>query len=73
MVCEDGQCEIQNCDKRHPKICKYFRDYRRCKFTVGCKYKHENNQEKINNLEKEMDKQKEKLEEKNAYIFFNWS
>ena len=68
MVCEDGQCEIQNCDKRHPKICKYFRDYRRCKFTVGCKYKHENNQEKINNLEKQMDKQKEKLEEKNAYI-----
>ena len=35
---------------------------------MGCKYKHENNQEKINNLEKQMDKQKEELEEKNAYI-----
>ena len=68
LVCDEGQCDIQKCEKRHPKICKYYRDFRRCKFTVGCKYKHENNQEKINNLEKQMDKQKEELEEKNAYI-----
>ena len=61
LVCEDGQCDIQKCEKRHPKICKYFRDFRRCKFTVGCRYKHENQNElfeklkkKIENLEQNM-------------------
>ena len=55
LVCEDGQCEIKNCEKRHPKICKYYRDYRRCKFTVGCKYKHENPNDKLDKLQKELE------------------
>ena len=55
-VCDDGQCEIQNCEKRHPKIRRYYRDYRRCKFTIGCKYKHENPYDMFHKLEKEIDK-----------------
>ena len=42
LVCDDAKCEVFKCEKRHPKICRYYRDFRRCKFTVGCKYKHEN-------------------------------
>ena len=56
IVCDDGQCQIQNCEKRHPKICRYYRDYRRCKFTIGCKYKHENPYDFFHKLEKEIDK-----------------
>ena len=63
IVCDDGQCEIQNCEKRHPKICRYYRDYRRCKFTVGCKYKHENPNDMFNKLEKELDK----IKKNNSY------
>ena len=25
---------------RHPRVCKYFRDYSRCKFSDWCSYKH---------------------------------
>ena len=41
IVCEDAKCNVFQCEQRHPKICNYYRDFRRCKFTVGCKYKHE--------------------------------
>ena len=55
LVCDDDKCEISNCEKRHPKICKYFRDYRRCKFTVGCKFKHENSNAIFEKFEKELE------------------
>ena len=85
LVCEDGQCEIKNCEKRHPKICKYYRDYRRCKFTVGCKYKHENPNDKFDKLQKELEiirknypyNEKEnrykKLEEELKLLKENWT
>ena len=69
LVCEDGQCEIQNCEKRHPKICRYYRDYRRCKFTVGCKYKHENPNDMFDKLQKELEiiRKKNTLNEKEYF------
>ena len=69
LVCEDGQCEIQNCEKRHPKICRYYRDYRRCKFTVGCKYKHENPNDMFDKLQKELEiiRKKNTLNEKGNF------
>ena len=85
IVCDDGQCKIQNCEKRHPKICKYYRDYRRCKFTVGCKYKHENQNDKFDKLQKELEiirknypyNEKEnrykKLEEELKLLKENWT
>ena len=29
--------------KRHPKICNWYQQYGRCKFTSFCKFKHVNN------------------------------
>ena len=46
-VCQNHECEVKNCNLRHPRICKYFRDYRRCKFGEYCSFRHEEN-----NLEK---------------------
>ena len=39
-VCSDPSCIIDNCEKRHPRVCKYYREYRRCKFGEFCCYKH---------------------------------
>ena len=38
-VCESQSCEIYACNKRHPRHCRYYRDYNRCKFNP-CKFKH---------------------------------
>ena len=39
-VCSDASCTIENCEKRHPRVCKYYREYSRCKFGEFCCYKH---------------------------------
>ena len=41
LLCEIENCEISTCEKRHPKICKFFAQYGRCKFLDYCRYKHE--------------------------------
>ena len=38
--CVDKECDILNCDKRHPRSCNFFREYRRCKFLDFCRYEH---------------------------------
>ena len=42
-VCQNPECEIKTCNMRHPRVCTYFRDYRRCKFGEYCSFKHEEN------------------------------
>ena len=39
-VCEIKSCETQNCTKRHPRICKYYYEFRRCKFGSYCSFSH---------------------------------
>ena len=55
--CENQSCEIKSCNLRHPRTCKFYRDYRRCKYSEWCSYEHVENEnenlvERINNLEK---------------------
>ena len=59
IVCDDAKCDIFKCEKRHPKICKYYRDFGRCKFTLGCKYKHENPYAIFEKFEKILEELKE--------------
>ena len=40
-LCKNPKCEIKNCKLRHPKKCKFFRDYNRCKFGEWCFFSHE--------------------------------
>ena len=56
--CENQKCEVEKCQKRHPKTCRYYQEYERCKFGEYCFYKHvqkESNQEIVKELEKVKD------------------
>ena len=52
VICVDQNCSVFNCEKRHPKICKYQRDYGRCKFTSYCRYNHNKQNDVSENSEK---------------------
>ena len=51
-ICVDKKCSIYNCEKRHPRICKFQREYGRCKFTTYCRYSHEKNSDIAQNSDK---------------------
>ena len=57
--CENEDCEVRSCYLRHPKICSYYRDYRRCKFGEWGSFKHV---EKTKINEKEIFAKLDKLE-----------
>ena len=40
IVCDDGSCVVDSCDKRHPKLCRFQRDFGRCKFATYCSFDH---------------------------------
>ena len=54
-VCSDQSCSVFKCEKRHPKICNFQREFGRCKFTTYCKYSHK----KQNDISENSDKIKE--------------
>ena len=39
-VCDIPKCSNKSCNKRHPKVCKYFFFQQVCKFGDHCLYKH---------------------------------
>ena len=76
-ICENMNCDIESCEKRHPRDCRFFSDFARCKFGEYCSFKHrprsetnllnveiDNLKAKVENLEKlvsEKDKQIQKI------------
>ena len=64
-LCEDSSCDVLTCTLLHPKECKFYRDFNRCKFSDWCRFAHvhkEDQNEKVlgklieiekNNLEKD--------------------
>ena len=38
-MCENKTCDTNKCSQRHPRECRYYREYNRCKFNP-CKFKH---------------------------------
>ena len=51
IICVEQNCSVFDCEKRHPVICKYFRNFRRCKFS-NCSYKHDTKNEANSTKEK---------------------
>ena len=51
VICVTEKCSVFDCDKRHPVVCKYFLNFRRCKYQ-NCAFKHENLNEVSENDEK---------------------
>ena len=65
--CENSTCDILVCSLRHPRKCKYYTEYQRCKFGDFCSYIHENVIESVSkvefkSLEKETSNLKIKIE-----------
>ena len=52
-ICGNLSCEIKRCNLRHPKVCKFFRDYNRCKFGEWCCFKHITNNTEIDAISTE--------------------
>ena len=51
-ICENEACNILMCSLRHPRICRFFKEYKRCKFDP-CAYKHEDSDIIIRSLKEE--------------------
>ena len=60
--CQNVHCAVRDCSFRHPRICRYFRDYRNCKFGDYCKFKHEAsenvNDQEITNIKRKLEELK---------------
>ena len=39
VICVKNNCNVFDCEMRHPVVCKHFMNFRKCKFT-DCAYKH---------------------------------
>ena len=62
-ICENKSCENDSCSLRHPKICKFFKFYGRCKFNP-CAYFHPSETKlNIEDLEKRIEAQESKSNE----------
>ena len=67
-TCEKQSCEVLSCILRHPKECRYFQDFNRCKFSEWCRFKHskkdgESDWEKLRNENKDIKCKLERMEE----------
>ena len=69
-ICLESNCESQNCPKRHPKLCRFFSIYQRCKFGQYCAFKHSENaqQKEIESLKDKVNTLQIKHNEKSREI-----
>ena len=71
-LCGNPTCDIRTCKLRHPRICKYYRDYKRCKFSEYCAFKHiesnTQNSESTENILEKIDNLTRVIEEKDIMI-----
>ena len=61
-MCDKQPCDILNCVLRHQKTCKFYKEYKRCKFNP-CSFKHIENGDDLENIVKENKALLEKLSE----------
>ena len=68
-ICDEEACEIENCHSRHPRDCRFFRDYRKCKFGDYCSYNHQNFNAKLDDsVQNELENVKEDLKTMKAKV-----
>ena len=63
-ICQRGEeCADPECCKRHPRRCRYFYNYGKCKLGEKCAYRHdeETKESKIKTLEMEVKHLKEEM------------
>ena len=65
-ICTNTQCSTVTCIYRHPRVCRYFDNFGRCKFADSCAYLHKRNGnlcEIRKNQEKEIEELRKEVEE----------
>ena len=66
--CRNTSGGIKTCNLRHPKVCKFYRDYRRCKFWEWCYFLHRENKiiddKIIEDQRVDLNKKREAIEKK---------
>ena len=60
-ICTNTQCSMVTCVYRHPRACRYFNNFGRCKFEDSCAYLHKKDDRK--DQEKEIEKLRKEVEE----------
>ena len=58
-ICSIPMCQSKECMMRHPKPCKFFAFYGRCKFAEYCSFTHN----KTSDVEKELETLKQEINE----------
>ena len=53
--CQITKCNLKICTKRHPKVCKYFKQQQFCKFGDSCSYRHDLVEPSSGPLEKQLE------------------
>ena len=38
--CQNSECDGNKCERRHPHSCKFFLEFKRCKFGEYCRFLH---------------------------------
>ena len=72
--CEKVSCEILNCDLRHPRKCKFFSEYRKCRFGEWCAFEHAEDEKdeglkhKISEFERKMETLEKMIMDKDDII-----
>ena len=61
-ICPNKHCSNITCLLRHPRACRYFANFGRCKFGGTCFYLHENEINTVNGIDVEIKSRIEKLE-----------
>ena len=67
-ICKNENCDINQCRKRHPQLCRYFSVYKRCKFGQYCAFSHEIPIDPIFEEIKALNEKMESLEKQNREI-----
>ena len=67
--CRDRKCSVRECERRHPRLCRYWRDYGRCKFEDNCAFRHEDEtKRKTDEIVSKLNETTQKLVEKDMEI-----
>ena len=63
VICDECKCPNKSCEKRHPRICRFFSEHNYCKFGTYCHFRHDNPLlEKIKSLEVTLAGKESKIE-----------
>ena len=56
QLCEISSCDVLTCTLRHPKVCRYYRDFNKCKFSEWCAFAHVDKEDPSKNHKLEIER-----------------